>query len=260
VFDSAADPTVARTEGLVQQAAGFDATLATFLAECSAMPACPFHNDGDAEGAFDELMASIDEAPLPTVPDRPALTRGMALEGVAEAMYGRAFWPQLAQALAAAQRGDGAPLLGLYDSLYQRQADGSWANSLEAYQVITCMDTAERLSIDEEDATTQRFTTVAPRLGLAVEERYACTFFPQSTDPRVDITGRGAGPILVCGATGDAATPLNGTRMMAETLEDGRLVVIEADQHTCYGVNSCADSLITHYLVSLAVPPVETEC
>jgi hypothetical protein len=175
-------------------------------------------------------------------------------------MYSRAFWAPLAQALTAAQHGDGAPLLGLYDSLYQRQADGSWANSLEAYQAITCMDAAERLSIDEADAATPRFTTVAPRLGLALEERYACTFFPTPTEPRVDITGRGAGPILVCGATGDPATPLQGTRMMADTLDDGRLVVIDADQHTCYGVDSCADTLITDYLVELAVPPIETEC
>ena len=184
VFDSALDPTVERTERLLGRAAGFDATLATFLAGCSADPECPFHNDGDAAGAFDELMSTIDENPLPTVADRPPLTRGMALDGTTVALYNEASWPQLGEALAAAQRGDGAPLLALYDSLYQRQADGTWANSLEAYQVITCMDTAERLTIDEEDAATQQFAAAAPRLGLAVREAYACTFFPESTDPR----------------------------------------------------------------------------
>ena len=107
VFDSAADPTAERPSGRSSRRRGSNATLATFLAACSADPNCPFHNDGDAEGAFDELMSAIDETPLPTVADRPPLTRGMALDGVAEAMYSRAFWPQLARALAAAQRGDG---------------------------------------------------------------------------------------------------------------------------------------------------------
>ena len=93
-----------------------------------------------------------------------------------------------------------------------------------------------------------------------MREAYACTFFPEATDPRGDITGRGAGPIVVCGVTGDPATPLQGTRRMAETLEDGRLIVIEADQHTCYGVDDCADALIEEYLVNLSVPPEETEC
>ena len=40
------------------------------------------------------------------------------------------------------------------------------------------------------------------------------------------ITGAGAGPIVVVGTTGDPATPLAGTRVMADTLEDGRLVVV----------------------------------
>ncbi len=117
------------------------------------------------------------------------------------------------------------------------------------------MDTAERLTIDEEDTATQQFIAVAPRLGLAVREAYACTFFPEAADPRADVTGRGAGPIVLCGATGDPATPLEGTRRMADTLEDGRLIVIEADQHICYGVDDCADALIEEYLVNLAVPP-----
>ena len=48
-----------------QQGAGFEAVLDTFLAQCSADSSCPFHNDGDAAGAYDRLMASLDESPLP---------------------------------------------------------------------------------------------------------------------------------------------------------------------------------------------------
>ncbi len=47
---------------------------------------------------------------------------------------------------------------------------------------------------------------------------------------------------------------------MAEALEDGRLIIIEADQHTCYGVDPCADELIDDYLVNLNAPPEVTEC
>ena len=57
---------------------------------------------------------------------------------------------------------------------------------------------------------------------------YFCTFFPVSTDPRMEITGEGAGPILVMGTTGDPATPLSSTESMAEALEDGRLVVVSS--------------------------------
>ena len=95
VLDGAADPNADELEGSLQQTAGFEATLATFLAQCSDNPDCAFHNDGDAEGAFDQLMLKIDEKPLPTEPGRPLLTRGVALQGVAEAMYSDVLWADL---------------------------------------------------------------------------------------------------------------------------------------------------------------------
>ena len=111
----------------------------------------PFHNDGDAEGAFDQLMLKLDAKPIPSVEGRPAVTRGVALQGVAEAMYSDTSWPALSQALADAQQGDGAGLLALYDSYYQYNGV-DWGNELEAFQTITCMDTVERLTVEEDDA------------------------------------------------------------------------------------------------------------
>ena len=69
-----------------------------------------------------------------------------------------------------------------------------------------------------------------------------------------------AGPIVVIGTTGDAATPLQSTRNMAAALEDGRLVVVTADQHTGYQVNDCVDDVVHSYLIDLEVPPAETSC
>ncbi|HET9547461.1 MAG TPA: alpha/beta hydrolase [Desertimonas sp.] len=260
VLDGARDPNADEVDGSKQQAAGFEATLTTFLAECSANSDCAFHNDGDAEGAFDQLMSKIDDKPLPTQPGRPLLTRGVALQGVAEAMYTDQLWEPLEQALATAAQGDGSGLLALYDSYYQRQSDGTWNDSLEAFQTIHCMDAEERLTVEEEDALSPQFNEIAPRFSPGTSGSYFCTFFPESIDPRVEITGAGAGPIVVCGATGDAATPLESTRAMAESLEDGRLIIIDADQHTCYGTDPCADELIDDYLVNLNAPPPVTEC
>ena len=47
---------------------------------------------------------------------------------------------------------------------------------------------------------------------------------------------------------------------MAETLRGRPAGLVEADQHTGYGVDECADTLIDDYLVELAVPPPVTEC
>jgi pimeloyl-ACP methyl ester carboxylesterase len=260
VLDGAADPNADLVEGGLQQAAGFEGTLTTYLAQCSDDPTCEFHNDGDAEGAFDALMLELDEQPIPSEVGRPDVTRGVALQAVAQAMYSQSFWDQLSEGLADAQGGDGAGLLALYDSYYQRQSDGTWGNELEAFQTIVCMDDPERLSVEEDDATAPQFIEAAPRYMPHTTGTYFCTFYPPSGDPRTEITGAGAGPIVVIGTTGDPATPLSSTRAMADTLEDGRLVVVDADQHTGYSVNDCVDDVVHRFLVDLEAPADDTEC
>ncbi len=87
VLDGASDPNADALQLSLQQAKGFEDALTSFLADCSADPDCAFHHDGDAEGAFDRLMLKLDEKPIPSATGRPAVTRGVALQAVAEAMY-----------------------------------------------------------------------------------------------------------------------------------------------------------------------------
>jgi hypothetical protein len=47
---------------------------------------------------------------------------------------------------------------------------------------------------------------------------------------------------------------------MSDTLDDGRLVIVEADQHTGYGVNRCVIDIVNDYLIDLEAPADETEC
>ena len=249
VLDGAVDPTAGYIETTLQQTAGFENSLTTFLAQCSDDTSCEFHNDGDAEGAFDALMKALDDHPVPSVAGRPDVNLQVAISGVGQAMYSDEMWPQLAQALTDAQNGDGEGLLALYDQYFERTEDGTYPNTLEAFQTIFCMDGTERLTVAEEDATVPDLQAVAPRFAPATTGSYFCSFFPETTDPRVEITGKGAGPILVMGTTGDSATPLAGTRVMADSLEDGRLVIVTGNQHTGYGVNECSTTTVEQYLI-----------
>jgi pimeloyl-ACP methyl ester carboxylesterase len=252
VFDGAVDPRADATDSGLQQLKGFEDSLTAFFASCSADAKCPFNNDGDAAGAFDRLMQSVDESPVPTVDGRPPVTQEVALSAVGQAMYSQTTWPQLALALSDAQNGDGKGLLKLYDQYYVRRDDGTYANALEAFRVISCMDTTERLTVEEDDAEVPRAQAVAPRFAISTVGDYACTFFPPSIDPRIEITGAGAGPIVVVGTTGDPATPLEGTRKMAESLEQGRLVTVVGNQHTGYGLNACSTAAVEDYLIDPA--------
>jgi pimeloyl-ACP methyl ester carboxylesterase len=260
VFDGAVDPNAGPLESTLQQGAGFEASLATFLAECSADTQCAFHNDGDAEGAFDRLMTSLDDSPLPSAGGRAPVNRGVAVIAVASAMYSDRYWPALERALEDAAAGDGAGLLQLYDSYYQRRSDGTYGNLIEAFQAINCADDAERPTVAESDADVPAILAAAPRIFPYTTGSYSCTFFPPALDPRIDITGVGAGPIVVVGTTGDPATPLESSRAMADTLEDGRLVVVEANEHTGYRGDECVRDLVHRYLLTLDAPEDGTTC
>ena len=260
VLDGAKDPNASGVAWERKQSAGFEQALDSYLAACSRDRDCAFHNGGNAADAFDELMAELEAEPLPTLDGRPDLTRGMALQAVALAMYDSASWPVLSEALSSAQGGDGGGLLFLYDTYFERKSDGTWSNLLEAFEVISCMDSPLRTTIEQDDADAASIATVAPRFAPATVGSYDCVWLPVPEDPRVPITAAGAGPIVVIGTTGDPATPLDSTIAMADALEDGRLVVVDADRHTGYGVNDCVDDIVHEYLLDLEVPPARTDC
>ena len=260
VFDGATDPNADSLERTRNQWIGFERALDTFLAGCSADSDCAFHNDGDAEGAFDALMAELDASPLPSADGRAPVSRDVATTAVVQAMYADRYWPALEQALDDAAGGDGAGLLQLSDTYYQRRIDGTYSNLIESFQAISCMDDVERPTVEEADADAEQLVGVATRLFPYTTGSYSCTFYPPSPDPRVEITGIGAGPIVVIGTTGDPSTPLESSRAMADALEDGRFVIVVANQHTGYGANSCVNELVEDYLVNLVAPADETTC
>ena len=261
VFDGAAHPDAEGTEPVKQQQLGFDAVFNTFLAECSANSSCVFHNGGDAEAAYDALLRAADETPIPGPEGRAAVNQEVLVGAVIQAMYTDRRWPALERALADAVAGDGSGLLALHDSYFQRDpADGSYSNLIESFQAITCADEPERLSVEEADERAAELVGVAPRLFPYTTASYTCDFFPPSADPRADITGERAGPIVVIGTTGDPSTPLASSAAMADALEEGVLVTVEANRHTAYRSGNCINDVVHRYLIWLETPEPDTRC
>ena len=260
VVDGAVDPNASSVQEGMNQAKGFEDQLATFLKQCSEKTTCAFHNGGKAEAAFDKLVLDIDTTPLEVSKDRTLVTQGVLFTAVAQAMYSDYYWPQLSEALSAAQLGDGKGILQLYDDYYQRKDDGTYGNELEAFLAISCLDDPGATSTEEVDLHIEDFIAAAPRLGGNFAYGYSCSLWPVKQAAKVTITGKGAGPIVVVGTTGDPATPLDSTRKMALGLEQGILIVVDANQHTGYGANNCVVKAVDDYLIKLTVPANETTC
>ncbi len=260
VLDGAGHPDPEGLEPVRQQWVGFEGVFETFLDECSADDDCEFNNDGDAGAAWDALVERLDEQPIPSDGDRAPVNETVAINGVIQAMYSDTRWPALERALADAAAGDGAGLLALHDGYYRRRADGSYSNLLEAFQAIICADEPERLTPDEADERAEELIGVAPRLFPQTTGSYTCGFFPPSADPRIEITGERSGPIMVIGTTGDPSTPLTASRAMADQLEDGFLVTVEANRHTAYRSGGCINGIVHDYLIWLEQPEPDVIC
>jgi pimeloyl-ACP methyl ester carboxylesterase len=261
VLDGAAHPDASGLEPVKQQQLGFEAVFNTFLAACSDNPSCVFHNGGDAEGAYDALLAQVDDTPIPGPEGRAAVNQEVLVGAVIQAMYSDRRWPALERALADATAGDGSGLLALYDSYFQRDPeDGSYSNLIESFQAITCADEPDRLSVEEADERAAELIGVAPRLFPYTTASYTCDFFPPPADPRADITGDRAGPIVVIGTTGDPSTPLSSSAAMADALEEGVLVTVEANRHTAYRSGTCINDVVHQYLIWLEIPAPDTRC
>ena len=169
-------------------------------------------------------------------------------------------WDELETALADAQKGDGKGLLALNDQYYQRNPDGTYDNELEAFNAISCLDDPGPLTVEESEAQNAKIFAAAPRMAPGFVGGYGCVFWPAKADRRIDITGKGAGPIVVIGTTGDAATPLASSRKMANKLEEGRLVVVTANRHTGYGENTCVVEAVDAYVITTKVTFKEKSC
>ncbi|MGB3736612.1 MAG: alpha/beta fold hydrolase [Ilumatobacter sp.] len=261
VLDGAAHPDADGLEPTKLQHLGFESVFNTFLAQCSAEPSCLFHNDGDAEGAYDALLADLDDNPVPGPEGRPMVGQEIAVSAAIQAMFSDRRWPAFERALNDAANGDGSGLLAFHDSYFQRDPeDASYSNLIEAFQAITCADDPDRVTPDESDERAEELIGIAPRLFPYTTGGYTCDFFPASADPRAEITGDRAGPIVVIGTTGDPSTPLTSSAAMAEALDEGTLVTVEANRHTAYRSGDCINEIVHQYLIWLEVPEPDARC
>lgn len=259
VLDGASDPLAGSLAKTAAQAAGFEMQLEKFLDYCSNNPVCPFNNGMRSAQALDELFVRANSSPVDTA--RVPITDGVLFTGIAVALYSDRMWDLLAEALFDLQMGDGSAILSLYDDYFQYDhREGVYGNELEAFLAISCIDDRGPASVALVDANLPMFNEIAPRLGYGFAYGYFCALWPEEEKDEVAVSGVNAGPIVVVGTTGDAATPLESSARMAATLEGGVLVVVEADQHTGYKVNACINKVVDRYLLELVVPKSSTRC
>lgn len=258
VLDSAVNIT---DDESVIQAQGFDLALGNFASWCAT-------NTCGLGASKDEVLASVtalfdrlDATPL-KVGDR-TLTQSLAVTGVAAALYsGKEVYPALSAIIQRAIAGNGTNLLYAADQLNFRDQAGHYDTLFYAFPAISCPETKEK-GVLAADRTWVEDQKKAPIFGKYFGPGYVCPLWgtPQGEYLKLHLTAPDAAPILVVGATGDSATPVQYARSMAKQLTSGHLLIFDGEGHGSYGGNStCVDTAVVKYLVSGALPAEGTVC
>ncbi|WP_256105133.1 alpha/beta hydrolase [Streptomyces sp. ODS05-4] len=265
VLDGAMDPSLPADELNRDQTAGFETAFRAFAKDCAAQSDCPLGNGTPAEAStrLRTFFAELDRHPVPTGEARP-LGESLATTGVLAAMYDEAAWPQLREALTQAMRGEGAALLALADSYYERDPDGSYSNLMYANAAVNCLDQPPAYRTPEAVAkAAPSFEKASPVFGKGLAwASLSCAYWPvKATGSAHRITAEGAPPIVVVGTTRDPATPYKWARSLASQLSSGTLLTYDGDGHTAYGRGSdCVDTAINTYLLEGAAPTPGKRC
>jgi hypothetical protein len=177
------------------------------------------------------------------------------MTAVRAALYDTASWPQLAQALAAAQGGDSKGLFSLADSYSGRLEDGTYSNLFDANIAINCADSAERFRAGEIRTLAAEWNAQYPFFGAGTAAGlYTCSVWAAERTPLPERDAEGSAPIVVVGTSGDPVTPLPGAVDLAENLDSGVLLTWQGQGHTAYPKTDCVNTAVNAYLIDLTVP------
>ncbi|MFI0573631.1 alpha/beta hydrolase [Streptomyces tendae] len=270
VLDGAMDPSLPARRLNLEQTEGFETAFQSFAKDCVRQPDCPLGDKNTAPDQVGKNLKSffddLDAKPLPAGDaDGRKLTESLATTGVIAAMYDEGAWQQLRESLTSAiKEKDGAGLLILSDSYYEREADGGYSNLMFANAAVNCLDLPAAFSSPEEvrDALPE-FEKASPVFGEGLAwSSLNCAYWPvKPTGEPHRIEAAGATPIVVVGTTRDPATPYRWAEALSDQLASGHLLTYEGDGHTAYGRGStCIDSAINTYLLRGTAPEDGKRC
>ncbi|WP_405818169.1 alpha/beta hydrolase [Streptomyces sp. NBC_01390] len=267
ILDGAMDPSLSARRLSLDQTAGFETAFDAFAKDCVRQTDCPLGTkEGEVGTNLKAFFDRLDRSSIPTGDaDGRKLGEALATTGVIAAMYDESTWPQLRESLTSAMRDrDGAGLLLLSDSYYERDADGRYSNLMSANAAVNCLDLpAAYTTPDQVRDALPSFEKASPVFGdVMAWASLSCAYWPvRPTGEPHRIEAKGAAPIVVVGTTRDPATPYRWAQSLSRQLSSARLLTYEGDGHTAYGRGSdCIDDTIDTYLLRGTPPAVGKRC
>lgn len=263
VLDAAVAPDSTDAEGTIFQAGGFELALTNFIEDCLTQSDCPF--DGEADAVMEEiseLLGDLDAEPI-EAGDGRYLGSSSMFTAIAANLYSEQSWSTLRGIFAEVLAGEADSAFAAADGYYGVNPDGSFAdNSFEALIAVNCLDYPAVTDFDEIRDIAAEVQEVAPTLWPDFVGMSTCASWPfEATREPHEITAPGANPIIVIGGLNDPATPYDWSVRLAEMLESGVLITVDAEGHSQYnGGNACVDDPVNDYFLNGNAITDDIEC
>lgn len=258
-----------------------ESLLDRLFAECRAMPGCAGDMRKDAGEVYDELAASVAQAPLAAdfvladgTVEKRQLTEALLSGAAFGALYSPGGRADFLRVLAAAGRGDPVPLLlnayGALSIAPQTQLgehDPSWSGA--AYYAITCTDYGSGTGTPDENARrildeARAIAPQRPRLLRAYYlERLVCAYWPhQGKEDRPEPFAGGDFPTFVLNGDGDPITPITMAYSVLDNARNSYGIFQKGGPHVIYGWESgCPDATVNAAMLDGTLPPArELQC
>lgn len=258
VLDGAIDPALDTATLSGDQAAAMDAQLAAFFVHC-ASGGCAWRTSGTPADGFHALADRLRVHPL-VASDGTTVGVAELYGATLSRMYSPSRWASLAAALAAAERGDGNPLLALHRDYFGARPDATI--NADASNAVNCLDHPVDRDPDHQADLAARAAARAPVFGPYLSWGGAVCGVWRARPTRVPrpVTAPGAPPILVVGTTHDPATPFAWAQSLAGQLTSGVLVTREGTGHVGVLGSGCVRTIVGDYLVTGTPPAPGTAC
>ena len=267
VLDSAMSPNQTDEQEMTYDIQGFESSIDAFIGWCVTRSDCALGSDrSSARQKIVDLLDQVERHGLTT--SKPGLTtigEGWVGFSIFMCLYSDTSWPTLNKGLAQAFTGKGDILLAKGMSVVERNIIGDYAPSsyLQAMIPVRCADWPRYTSDPALEAEQKSAKAAHPLWARMTGELYDnCRTWPDAgRTPKGRTLAQGAGPILVIGNERDPATPIGGTKQLAQDLASGILLTSDHDGHgTYYAGNSCVDSAVDGYLLRGTAPADDMTC
>ena len=255
VLDGGPNPLMDAMGQAKEQAQSAERTFDAFAENCAANGPCPL--GPDPRRTVEDLVERTRAAPLPAA--GAPVTAGKIVRVLASGLGDSDRWPQLREALAAANSGDGAAIGELARPLVEDT--GQDPAQLDGDLITSCNDTALRVPPERVVALAGEWVRTHPLFGGMYAQRLAwCSQWPPPEQEPPAPSAPGLPPMPVVATAKDPSMPEKGTEQLAEQLPSGVPIRWLGAGHGAFGRSDCVTEAVTRFFVRGEVPAAGTAC